>query len=184
MAKKPGYDHDKLTKIFSNLREAFTKLEVDAYKEIGDYVRDRIVSKARQGKQVVGGKEKKLDPLSNEGPNSYVDQRKRYAKTGKGPHGVAIDETFFSPNRANNTLTGQFLESIKIEKIDQAKGEITIGPGDGDRKGEKLTNKTLSGYLKKMGRSIFAIDETARKVLLNKLKRRVRDQIKKKNLSK
>ena len=209
MAKKPGYDQDKLRKVFANLRDAITKLDIDAYKEIAEYTKNRIVSKARQGKHVEDGKEKKLPDLSP----LYIKQRKKIAENQHGKlfrrlstdkdqrnllktdpdafrrvvdarAAVDVDPTFFSPARANNTLTGEFMKSIRIEKMDQKTGEIVISPNDDTRKGGKLTNSTLSGYLKKMGRSIFAIDDTARKVLLSKLKSKVRDQIRKNLLRK
>jgi hypothetical protein len=207
MAKRRRGKGDALGAMFRNLSDAMKSLNVDLYKEAGDYVRDRIVSKARQGKTMADGTEKDLAPLNPDyvvwrehlehGAKGMTRQLRREAKkkdkeakvgAAAGKAAVGVDPKFFSPNRSNLTLTGQYLESIEVTNINAGRGEITIEPTGDRKKGgpqwieskkKPPSNKKLAGYLAKMGRSIFGLDETGRKVLLNKVKRKVRDSIKK-----
>lgn len=198
--------------IFGNLDRALKELDVNIYAEAGEYVKERIVAQARQGRTMVSGKQEKLPELSadyvdwregiEKGARKAASSMRREAKKNDkdakvsvrdGKRKIGVDPKFFSPNRSNLTLTGQYLESIKVTDINPGRKEITIEPTGERKKGgpqwieskkKPPSNKKLAGYLAKMGRSIFGLDETGKKVLLNKVKRKVRESIRKNLLRK
>lgn len=156
------------------VKDALTQISDETYKDIGNYVRDRIVAKARTGKTMVSGEEGPIKPLSS----GYIEQRKRWKKSGKHD----IDGDFFSPPRSNLTLTGQFLKSIIVKSVDRAKRIITI-QASGTRT-DGLENRKLAEYLSQQGRNIFGIDKAGRQAIKQKVLRALRTQIKQKLLRK
>jgi len=163
-----------LGETLDRIRKAISEIDDETFKEIGKYAADRVVMKARTGKTMITGQEEPLKPLSA----NYIKSRQALAKNPKGK----ADPDFFSPRRSNLTLTGQYLKSIVVTKIDKMKRLITIEP-TGDRT-DGPDNKTLAGYLAKQGRNIFGIDKTGRQVIKQKVLRALRNQLRSKILRK
>jgi hypothetical protein len=202
-----------LGKVLNQLKDAMTFLNrKDIYSQVGEYVRDRITSKARSGKTMISGETENLKALSP----AYIKERERQKKLlgneiksarknkklgfkqddfnhgGKGwkfAVGEArnkgmkhTDPDFFSPKRSNLTFTGQFLESLKVTKIDQENRIVTIEP-TGTRD-DGLKNKKVGEYVAKQGRNIFGIDTTGLKVIKNMVIRELRNSLRKNLLKK
>lgn len=161
----------RLRGAFNKIATAIKELEIDALPEIAEFVRSRIVAKARTGKTMASGKEESLKPLS---PN-YIDQRKKLRKSGD----KSTDPTFFKPAKSNVTLTGEYLNSVHVRSMDKKKGEFVVGPNDQKHADDDFTNQQLAAYLSKQGRSIYGIDDTTKARIIAILKRDVRNTLKK-----
>lgn len=159
-----------LGRVLDRLKKAISFLDEGVYLKLGEYVRNRIQSKARSGQTMISGSSKKLKKLSPD----YIEYRKKNADKA--------DSEFFSPKRSNLTFTGQYLKSIRVTKISRANRTLFVEP-TGTRK-DGLTNKKLSGYVAKQGRNIFGMDQTGLKVLKNMLVREIRNSLRKNLLKK
>lgn len=196
MANRGG---DKFKKALGRVAIAVKDLKLDSLPEIGQMVAERIVAKARSGKSMYSGQEKPMRELSS----PYIAYRKsiikneakkikqEYKKQKRSLKGKSaqinlrarmqakLDPQFFKPTKSNLTLTGTYLRSIRVEKIDYAKTEITIAPDDEQHGDDEFTNKQLAEYLSKMGRSVFGIDDTTKARIKAIIKRDIRTAIKK-----
>jgi hypothetical protein len=184
-----------LKKVLNSIRKAVTETDDALFREIAEYVRNRMVMKARTGKRMnfKGDQSfpKPLDP-------KYVRRREIAQSTGKPP----VDSEFFSPSRSNITFTGQYLKSIGLGKVDKRNRIIEIEP-KGVRKGENrraeilnsrkpkrkkpyvpLTNAKLAEYLAEMGRNIFGLDPVGRKSVKQRILRDLRKKLRKNILRK
>lgn len=190
-----------LDKVLERVKNALTEIDDSTYQEIGDYVLKRVVSKARMGKTMISGDDAKLKPLSK----NYIEAREAMiARDGANLKGgsaiqkrikgsinsgagsalakqmaaaeAGLDTEFFSPKRSNLTLTGQYLRSFAITKIDKLKRIMFIEP-TGNREGETLSNKKLAEYLAEQGRSIFGLDKLGRKAIREKVLRALRSKL-------
>lgn len=160
-------------KVFDKIRDAISELQLETLPEIAEYVRKRIETQAKSGKTMVSGESEKLKSLS---PN-YVAARKKWKKQKK------TVSPLFSPARSNLTVSGQYLESISVVKIDLKECSFTIAPS-GPRTGEKLSNRKLGEYLADMGFSIAGIDKTGKKVVSTMVKADIARTLKRKLLNK
>ena len=192
----------QIRKAFANIREAVNDLQLNGLPEIAEFARSRIQAKARSGKTMATGKEEKIKALS---PN-YVQTRKGWkqahgenvkkirknyrqddfnhggighkaAQKMSRDQGVPDTGQFFSPARSNLTVTGQYLDSIEVLKIDKKKAEITIGP-TGSRKDSKLSNAKLAEFLSEGGRAIWGLDATAIRRITLMVKEEIRTRFK------
>lgn len=161
----------KLKGAFSQIARAIKELEVDSLSEISEFVRSRIVAKARGGKTMKSGKEESLPDLSE----GYKKQRRDMKKRGD----ESTDPDFFRPTKSNVTLTGEYLRSVHVKSMDKRKGEFVIGPNDQKHGDDDFTNEQLAQYLAKQGRSIYGIDDTTKERIIAILKRDVRNSLKK-----
>lgn len=167
-------NQQKLDSLLKRMRLAFNELSDRLYLDIGQYMAARIVFKARTGKTMAGGQEKKLPPLSDR----YVKDRQNRQKSGDS----TLDSDFFSPRRSNLTLTGQYLKSIALVKFDRVKKLLEIRPNG--RRTDGLANQKLSEYLAKQGRSIFGLDQTGKRVISKMVVNEIRKSIRKNLLRK
>lgn len=160
--------------LLDKIKAALERMDERFLLELGEYVSKRIVMKARMGKTMYSGKEGKLPELSAR----YKKARRAMKKSGS----AELDPDFFSPNRSNLTLTGQYLKSIRTTKVEQAKRLVTVEP-TGVRK-DGMGNQQLAGYLAKMKRNVFGIDDLTKKNIKQKVLREIRKQLRNRVLRK
>jgi len=152
-----------LEKAFRKLHDAIELGDKAFFQEIGEYARNRVVTKARSGYTMASGESKRLKSLSE----TYVEWRKSllagekkavsakrkemkskgYLKRGNKMQEALkrvkdqerkkaqVDPEFFSPTRSNLTLTGQLLRSIKITNIDVTNRKLIIAPTGSRKRG-------------------------------------------------
>jgi hypothetical protein len=165
-----------LKSMLNRIKSAVAEIDDPVFKEIAEYVRSRMVMKARTGKRMTDQGDKKFPALKSQ---KYIEARERAQKTGK----PEVDQEFFSPKRSNITFTGQYLKSIGLGKVDKKNRIIQI-EAKGGRKKEKLTNKKLAQYLAQMGRNIFGLDPVGRKSVKQRILRDLRKKLRKNILRK
>lgn len=153
----------------------------------------------------------KSDPnLLLEIGDTTVDLTRSFNRSGKSPSGPKYDKNstpwefrklaltktnepseFYSYGLSNVTFTGQFLNSLGIDKINRAQGSVTIDFSDKERKPYKNvngtsvgsdntpTNKQLFKYLKEKGRLIFGINKQMENVINRIVRKYLNTAIKK-----
>lgn len=189
-----------LNEFLKNLKDAVSHFDNAFFLELGEYASKRIVMMARSGKRMANGEATRLKPLSPE----YIEFREKFMtgeKTGakrtqkkakKATKAKVVDPAFFKPDRSNLTFTGQYLESIRVTKIDRASRTLTIEPDDTPRKkgprfiksSGEVTNKEIAEYQAKQGRNIFGMDKQGVQVMKTKVLNEIRKQLRKKLLRK
>ena len=148
-----------------DLSDMFRQLVTKQMKlEFAEKARDIIYKRTKSGKGLTRDKRAviNLKKLSQR----YIEDVR--TKTVLGPFG--------SPKRSNLTLTGELLESIRIEyRNDAAYVEVP----DDNRNSGKHTNKKIADYVSrvKAGRPFFGLADTERKILDAHVGRLLRDRI-------
>jgi len=110
---------------------------------IGEFITTRVRARARKGQ-----------PLNNTWhfPNlkpSTIKARKALTKGGKHPA--------FSPARSNLTITGQLLDAVRFDRLDDTSFLLFIAPTKRKLElGTPPNNKQLAGYLEEKGFTIFS----------------------------
>lgn len=162
--------------VFKQVGDSLRELGIDNLAEVAEFIRSRIVQKARSGKTMASGKEAPLRELSAD----Y--KRQRRIRQLKGD--FTLDPDFFRPAKSNVTLTGIYLDSIEVRDLNKSKGSFTIAPNREAHGQDDFTNQKLAEYLAKQGRSIYGIDGTTKARVSQMVKRGVRDRLKKNLLKK
>jgi hypothetical protein len=164
---------------FSNRRDNLKRQISRAVKsnklleEVAQDILTDVKGQAQSGRNPDGSKYPSLS-------SSWVERRKRLSTTNKV-------SGLYAPRRSNVTFTGEFIDSIKA-RINKSKGTIAIEATGthskyrGIRKrtvGSKVKNADLATFLAEKGRNVIALRDTLLERIRSKIRRFVRDEIRK-----
>ena len=152
----------------ATFKEFFAKLEEiedeldEIIPELGNQLAEDIRDRTRKGYGTTtnGGEKQRLAALSDE----YKKQRRRMPL-----------HTDTSPNKSNLTQTGSMLDSLQFNKTGKNEGLVT--PTGYDNKG--VSNRDKADYVSDQGRPFLFASKAEEKRLVNTLKKKLKDIIRK-----
>lgn len=162
MAKSP---QRSLSKSFTELKKfANEAINEKQTRAVANKALEIIVKRTRLGYGAI---------LSSTGPRFRFPQLSDdyvFFRGKKGKGGAFLSDTT-KPKKANNTFTGQLLDSMAITSL--AAGRATIGPtGDRDDPFSKgLTNEDVARSLNRMGRGFNNLTDKGQKQVFTFFKR-------------
>lgn len=150
----------------------------ETMREIGVFSRERIFKFAKSGKSLAEKTAKSFKQLAE------VTKKIKKAWAGKGGR----TGSFFGPNKSNLTATGQLLDALKYSYrkgdnkvkifVDNTSRPIK-GPVLRGQKEENLTNAQVARRVARDGRPFLGMDELGKQRIIQLVKRKLRDEIKK-----